>query len=262
MSTTECNPPGEPRAAGAVRLLLVNGNTSEAVTGRIADAARAVANPATELVAVTAAFGARYILSRAEAAIAGHAALQAIAAAPPGIDAAVIACFGEPGLLAAREVAPFPVTGMAEAAMLTACQVARRFILLTGGGRWPAMLEELVAVYGLKERCAAIAALPTGGQDLMRDPAAAVDALADLAARTLSRTDADAVILGGAALIDLLPPVSRRLAVPVIDPLAAAILQAEALVRLGARRPPPPPTAGLSGVDPRLSSLFGKGVSR
>jgi allantoin racemase len=42
-----------------------------------------------------------------------------------GADGYVIACFGDPGLDAAREVAAGPVIGIAEAAMQTASHLGR-----------------------------------------------------------------------------------------------------------------------------------------
>lgn len=105
-----------------MRLLLLNGNTDAAITAALArHAAAAIPRlglPAAEVHPVTAGFGARYISTRAAVAVAGHAVLAALAEHvgpdnPRGHDAALIACFGEPGIEAAREVMPIPVVGMA-----------------------------------------------------------------------------------------------------------------------------------------------------
>jgi allantoin racemase len=141
-----------------MRLLLVNGNTTQAITELIAEEARRSAAPSTELVAVTPRFGPAYIATRSEVAIAGHAVLECLAQHSAGVDAAVIACFGEPGLEAARELCPFPVVGMAEAAMLTACMLGARFSIVTGGARWVAMLRELARAYRLEQRLASVRA--------------------------------------------------------------------------------------------------------
>src|SRR5689334_7195094 len=126
-----------------MRLLVVNGNTSAEITRLIDAEAGSSLAPGAELVTVEPNFGPAYIATRAESAIAGHAVLDALARNAEGFDAAVIACFGEPGLDAARELLPIPVTGMAEAAMLTACMLGARFAIVTGGARWVPMLEEL-----------------------------------------------------------------------------------------------------------------------
>ncbi|TXN10683.1 Asp/Glu racemase, partial [Methylobacterium sp. WL122] len=98
-----------------MRILVINPNTTEAVTERVVEHVRRIA-PSATIVPATGRFGARYIASRASAAIAAHAALDAYAAFGAECDAVYLACFGDPGLLALREIAPVPVVGMAEAA--------------------------------------------------------------------------------------------------------------------------------------------------
>ena len=60
-------------------------------------------------------------------------------------DAVVLACFGDPGLAALKEIAKVPVVGMADASILQACAMGNRFSIVTGGERWKSMLEEFVA---------------------------------------------------------------------------------------------------------------------
>jgi Asp/Glu/hydantoin racemase len=160
-------------------LLLINGNTTDGITATLAARAQAQVHGRALITARSAVFGPPYIENRTDALIAGHAVLataaDAIAKSEAPFDAAIIACFGEPGLGAMREAMPFPVVGMAEAGMLTAMQIATRFAILTPGVRWPAMLWELVGHYGLRDRCAAIRPLDMGGVQLAQDPEGALD---------------------------------------------------------------------------------------
>ena len=102
--------------------------------------------------AVSGAFGPRYIASRVGYAIAGHAAVDAFANDKGRKDAVVLACFGDPGLAALKEISPVPVVGMADASVLQACALGGRFSIVTGGERWQSMLEEFVAGMGLSAR--------------------------------------------------------------------------------------------------------------
>src|SRR5579872_3244935 len=86
-----------------MNLLLINPNITEAMTASMADEARRFASPGTEIVTATAAFGTQYVANRIEAAIAGHAVLDALAKHATGCDAAIVSAFGDPGLAAARE---------------------------------------------------------------------------------------------------------------------------------------------------------------
>src|SRR5690606_10186009 len=81
-----------------VRLLMLNPNTSTGVTELIDRAARAAAEPNTELTSLTAPRGVPYIATRAEAVIGGAIALEMLAECHQQYDAAVIAAFGDPGL--------------------------------------------------------------------------------------------------------------------------------------------------------------------
>ncbi|HYF54280.1 MAG TPA: aspartate/glutamate racemase family protein [Salinarimonas sp.] len=234
-----------------MRLLLLNPNTTPAVTDLVAARARSLAGPRAEIVAVTGRFGARYISSRAAAAIAGHAALDLLAEHGAGCDAVCLACFGDPGLLALKELSPVPVVGMAEASCHAAAMVGRRFAIVTGGALWGPMLTEFVASLGLSERLAGIRTVaPTGGE-IARDPDGALDLLA-AACRAAAGEGADVVILGGAALAGLAGRIADRVPVPLICSLQAAVEATLSVARLGvggsARRAAAVETVGLSAA--------------
>ena len=94
-------------------------------------------------------------------------------AAGDDFDGVVIACYGDPGLFAAREISPVPVVGIAEASMLMACTVAHRFSIVSVLPRVKPMLEDMVALHGLASRCASIRTTPLTVLDCERDPTAA-----------------------------------------------------------------------------------------
>ena len=115
-----------------MKILLINANTSAAITDLLLAKARKVASPDSDLTAVTGRFGGRYVANRATYAIAGHAVLDAYAEHGAGADAIVLACFGDPALQALKEIASQPVVGMAEASCLAAAAHEGRFAIVTG----------------------------------------------------------------------------------------------------------------------------------
>ena len=139
------------------RILLVNGNSSQSVTDRLAGLAMAAA-PEFEFRPYTPQGGPAYVSNPADVALAAEKVVDtiAIAARDEDPDGCLIACFGEPGLLEARRNFNFPVVGMAEASMLTAMQLGGNFAILTLGEYWPAMLRDLVKLYGVQDRCVGI----------------------------------------------------------------------------------------------------------
>lgn len=239
-----------------MHLLLINPNTTTAITDLVLAEARKVARPSTTLMAVTGRFGARYVASRASFAIACHAALDAYAehAADPVAECpavVVLACFGDPGLLALKELAPQPVVGMAEASCLAAAARGGRFSIVTGGERWRPMLIEFVASMGLGDRLASVETVAPSGADIARDPDGALDLLTEACTSAARSQGAETVILAGAGLAGIASRISPRVPVPLIDSLAAVIDRAETL----ATAPPPKPMSGDLAATPPVATV-------
>jgi allantoin racemase len=116
-----------------MKLLLVNGNTTQAVTDRVVAEATRCAAPGTAITGVTARFGVSIVSTEAEEEIAGHAVLDALAANFAGHDAVILAISFDTALLGARQILPVPVLGMTESSLMTACLLGRRFGLISFG---------------------------------------------------------------------------------------------------------------------------------
>jgi allantoin racemase len=231
-----------------MRILLINPNTTDSVTALVAQHVTTIAGNAATFVPVTGRFGARYISTRASAAIAGHAALDAYANHGAECDAVYLACFGDPGLLALREVADIPVVGMAEASCFEAAKRGR-FAIVTGGALWGPMLTEFVASIGLADRLAGVRTIaPTGGE-IATNPEAALASLARACTACAREDGADIVILGGAALAGLAERIQPDVPVPVLCSVATgthAVIAAARRQRDDATRPPALESVGLS----------------
>ncbi|MET0222540.1 MAG: aspartate/glutamate racemase family protein [Tardiphaga sp.] len=198
-----------------MRILLINPNTTARVTSLMAEHVAGIAGATASFVPVTGRFGARYISTRASAAVAGHAALDAFAEHSRDCDAVYLACFGDPGLLALREVAEVPVVGMAEASCFEAAKCGR-FGIVTGGALWGPMLTEFIDSIGLADRLAKVRTVaPTGGQ-IAADPDAALAQLAAACTACATEDGAETVILGGAALAGLAARIQPDVPVPVL----------------------------------------------
>lgn len=237
-----------------MRILLINPNTSESITDRLTAVAKDAAMPGTEIIGLTATRGVPYIASRTEAQIGGAIALEMLADHHANVDAAIIAAFGDPGLPAARELFDIPIVGMAEASMVTACLLGRRFALVTFSNALTGWFAECVELNGLGDRCCGIRTLTDAVSSVadVQDEKEAL--LVDLMLRSVAEDNPDVIILAGAPLAGLAAKVAARIPVPVIDQMAAAVMQAETLVRLNIRkaksgtyqRPGPKDTKGLA----------------
>ncbi|MEJ1158450.1 aspartate/glutamate racemase family protein [Prosthecomicrobium sp. N25] len=223
-----------------MKILVANPNTTEAVTERLLAVGRAAAAPGTELVGSTAPHGVPYISSRAEAQIAGAVLLETLVECESSVDAAIVAAFGDPGLGGARELLDIPVVGYAEAAMVTALMLGRRFAVVTFAEAMEAWYRETIEAYGLTERSTGVRCADRGFSTLTAVQDEMEDYLVELALCAVREDGADVIVLGGAPLAGLAGRVKARIPVPCVDAMVAAVKQAEALVAIG----PAKPTAG------------------
>lgn len=213
-------------------MLIINPNTTIAITDRIAAAAQvelALASKAQthHFHAVTASFGASYISDEASYAIAGHAVLDAWGAAitqQPNISSVLIACFGDPGLWALREVANIPVTGLAEASFIEAARYGN-FAIVTGGAKWKPILLRLASALGYAQALREIHTLDLTGAQLAADPQAAVKALEQACKTVMQSYPVDAIIIGGAGLAGYASQFAGQFDVPIIDSVHAGLQQ-------------------------------------
>jgi allantoin racemase len=244
-----------------MKILFANPNTTVAVTELIAAVARAAASPGTEIIAVTGQTGVPYIATRAEAVIGARVALELLAEHAPGCNAAVVAAFADPGVGGARELLSIPVIGMAEAAMLTACMLGRRFSIVTFATAMEPWYRECVDYNGLASRLASIRCVGGDFRDIntVQDEKQAL--LIEACREAVELDHADVVILGGAPLAGLAAKIAECVAVPLVDGVAAAVRQAEVLAALrpnkataGSFRTPEP--KAITGVSAALEQLF------
>lgn len=217
----------------SMRILLVNPNTTASMTSTVEAAAKAVASASTEICAVTSSMGPVSIEGYYDEVFAVPGLLLEIAKGEKnGMQAAVIACFDDTGLDAARALAGIPVIGICEAAVATASFIAQRFSVVTTMERSRLPLEHLVHRYGMGSRAKVRAAdIPVLS---LEDPTSdALPRLRAQIARALDEDRAEAIVLGCAGMADLAARLSAEFGVPVIDGVSCAVKHAETLVTLG-----------------------------
>lgn len=207
------------------RVLLINPNTSAGVTDKVA-AACAAAQPHLHWDSATAAFGAPYIASEATYAVAAHAVLDAFDRHFAAHDAILIACFGDPGLLALREIARVPVFGLAQASFQAAA-TRGRFAVVTGGTAWGPMLQRFARMHQLDAQLCGIHTVELTGAQIAAHPQQATDLLCAACDQGIA-AGAQHILIGGAALTGLAVELQPRFAVPLLDNvvLAAAAVAA------------------------------------
>jgi allantoin racemase len=216
-----------------MRILVINPNTSEEMTRDIDREARQYARADTEIETVCPSWGPRSIEGHYEEELAAVAMLEVVKDRAAEFDGVVIACYGDPGLAAAREVSPVPVVGIAEASMLMACTVAHSFSIVTVLPRVKPLLANTVRLHGLEARCASIRTTPLSVLDCERDPEAAGREIVKASRLAVEEDGAEAICLGCAGMGPLDKTVEAQVGVPVLDGVACAVKLVEGLLDYG-----------------------------
>lgn len=217
-------------ASRSLCIQLINPNTSLGMTEVMAATARAVASAGTEILAVCPEEGAPSIEGHFDEAIATLGVLQQIKAGrEAGVDGHIIACFGDPGLLAAREMAGAPVVGIAEAAMHMATLVATRFSVVTTLPRTLVIARHLLHQYGFERHCAALHAIDLPVLSLDDGSGVAQQKVREQCIKAKQNDGSGAIVLGCGGMADLAQELTIELGIPVIDGVSAAVRLIESL---------------------------------
>ena len=215
------------------RIVVINPNSSEAVTASIDDALNPLRNAdGPDIDCLTLAEGPPGIETQCHVDGVVGPMCEMIRHENACADAFVVACFSDPGLHSAREVASCPVFGIAESAYSTALNFGAAFGVIAILPGSVVRQQRYVRQLGLSGRYAASLPLGTGVAGLESDETG--DRLVEVGRALISEHGADVLILGCAGMARFRSQAARALGVPVIDPSQAAVVQALAAVRLAA----------------------------
>ena len=236
-----------------MHIRLINPNTTAAMTAKIGAAAERAAAAGTRISATNPEAGPVSIESHFDEAISAVGVLDEIRRGDAqAVDAYVIACFGDPGLLAARELSAAPVIGIAEAAFHFATLISTRFSVVTTLGRTTIIAEQLLHNYGFAQHCRKVRAAEIPVLELEHDSACALERIIAECRRAKAEDGIGAIVLGCAGMAEHSAEIGAAVGLPIVDGVSAAVKLAESLVALGLRTskhgdlafPPPKPFRG------------------
>ena len=216
----------------AMRILVINPNTTASMTEKIGDSARRAADDACEIVAVNPSQGPASIEGYYDEAL-GLPGTIAVVREHPDVDAVIIACFDDTGVDAVRCMGSVPVVGIGEAAFHVASLLANSFSVITTLSRSVPAIEHNLVRYGLATRCARVRATEIPVLELEDDGPAVRQRISDEIARAIDEDRAEAIVLGCAGMTDLTESLTGKHGLPVLDGVACAVGLCQSLVRLG-----------------------------
>jgi allantoin racemase len=213
----------------AMRILIINPNTTESMTRKVEAVAQRVARPDTEIIATNPALGPPSIQGYHDAATCVPHLLEVIKEHPQ-VDAIIIACFDDTGLDAARCAVDVPVVGIGESAYHVASILANKFSVITTLGRSVPGLEANLQRYGLDQRCARVIATEIPVLKLEENDPATLEKIKGAIRDTIADDMAEAIVLGCAGMTDLMEQLSDEFGLPVLDGVTCAVTLVEGLV--------------------------------
>jgi Asp/Glu/hydantoin racemase len=213
------------------RILVINPNSTDAVTRAIEDATASLRHPdGPEIDCVTLREGPPGIESQMDA----DSVILPLCRVIRDADAAafVIACFSDPGLFAAREVTAKPVLGIAECGILTALTLGHRFGVISILARSVPRHLRYIAAMGVGQRLAGDLPIELGVGELADAPTT-LARMGDVGRQLRDRHGADVLVMGCAGMARYRADLEEAVQIPVVEPTQTAVAMAIARVRLG-----------------------------
>ena len=216
------------------RIVLVNPNTSAALTTLMVEIARERAPANVQIEGLTAAFGAPLITCDAELDEAADAVRALERELAQRADAVIVSAFGDPGADELARLLRLPVIGIAEAGMRTAAANGRRFAVVTHTGRLVKRMAQRAEEVGLGTYCVGVLATEGDPVALMAAPAELERGLLALARRAVAELGAQAIVVGGGPLGRSAIALRGKVGVPVVEPIPEAVLHVTKAMGLAA----------------------------
>lgn len=220
-----------------MKILIINANTSDVMTQGIDKVAKKYARPDTEIVTTCSREGPRSLETKYEYELVAPSILEkVIEGNRKNFDAIIPACYGDPGLIAAKEISDVPVYGIAETSMHMACMLGHKFSVVTVIDRARPNLENIIRQLGLESRCASIRATKLSVLELQKDPSLTGKILTEAGRQAVQEDGAEVLCLGCTGMAEHDKTMEKELGVPVLDGVVCAVKMAEGMFDYGVRQ--------------------------
>ena len=216
----------------AERILVINPNSTEAVTRGIDEAVEPLRIPGGPAIdCLTLAEGPPGIETQQHVDGVVPHLLSLVSQKETQYAAFVIACYSDPGLHSLREATRKPVLGISECGILTALTLGQRFGVIAILRQSIARHLRYVGALGVSERLAG--ELPVGlGVTELADEKKTFRRMVEVGKALREQHGADVLVMGCAGMARYRKPLQDEVGIPVVEPTQAAVAMAIGRVRL------------------------------
>jgi allantoin racemase len=219
--------------AASMRILVINPNSTEAVTRGIDQAVeplRMAGGPAIDCA--TLKEGPPGIETQQHVDSVVQPLLGLVRAKEAEYAAFVIACYSDPGLHSVREATKKPVLGISECGILTALTLGHRFGVIAILDKSIPRHLRYVGALGVTDRLAGELAVGIPVVELSNEEKT-FRRMVEVGRALRERHGADVVVMGCAGMARYRKPLQDEIGIPVVEPTQAAVAMAIGRVRLG-----------------------------
>ncbi|WDI78371.1 aspartate/glutamate racemase family protein [Candidatus Purcelliella pentastirinorum] len=213
---------------------IINPNSSKKITKEIDTIAKNTANFNTKIITTRYVNGISSIENYYDEAICIPNILKEIKKESKNkeIKGYIIACFGDPGLLAARELTKYPVIGIAEAAMHITSLISTKFSILTTLPYCIPMIQKLINTYGFKNICCNIHSINLSVNKIKKHTKELIKKIEKKCQIIIKNDNCNSIILGCSAMSPLSNYLTKKLNIPIIEGISSAVKLIETLISL------------------------------
>jgi allantoin racemase len=217
-----------------MKIMVINPNTSVAMTDHLRRELTLIARPGTELTVICPDRGPISIESAYDEALAIPPTLELVSKANhEGYDAVILACFSDPGLYAAKEISDILVVGIQEVSLRVATTLGARFTILTLFKERIPHKENDVWRNRLTPYLASVRELGMSVLETDERPEEAKRRIKEVARKAVEQDGAEVIVLGCAGMVGYAEGAAKELGVVVIDPTSVTLKYTEAMVEAG-----------------------------
>ena len=211
-----------------MRILIINPNSSQAMTSAIQNAAQAFVGGAYEVEIRLTSDAPEFIETYEDQVRAAPGMIEIVRENEDAFDAFIVACHCDPNLDVIKEITVKPVVGIGEASMKIASMLGHRFSVVSTAKHAIPNKEALVRKYHLQDALASVKAPPEDMGECGDE-----EKTFQAAKAAVEEDMAEVIVLGCAGMAGLDERIQEKLGVPVLDGVICALIIASGLVRYG-----------------------------
>jgi len=212
-----------------MKIMVINPNSDTAMTAAIAKTAEGFfTGKEVEVVCKTTQGAPKFIATKRDQAISAVEMIDIVHSNEDLFDAFVIACHGDPGLDALKDITTKPVVGIGEASMKIASMLGHCFSVISPSERSIPNKEALARKYHLNGLMASVRAPKVRKTERFEE-----EVFLEMARLAVNEDKAEVIVLGCAGMTGLDKDIQNELGVPVLDGVVCSLIIAEGMVKYG-----------------------------